>query len=131
MEGLKWLAPQVDHAVAAFLEDVRERGLSDRILLIVTGEMGRTPKLNQNGGRDHWGSLTPLLVAGGGMKMGQVIGKSDTLGSRPTTREYRPANLFATVMHYLFDVSQLRLRADLGREIKSALDDAEPITELL
>jgi hypothetical protein len=47
MEGLKWLAPRVDHAVAAFLEDVKQRGLSDRILLVVTGEMGRTPKLNK------------------------------------------------------------------------------------
>ena len=77
MAGIYPLGHQVDHAVAAFIEDVRERGLSDKILLVVTGEMGRTPQLNKNGGRDHYGPLTPLLFAGGGLKMGQVIGQSD------------------------------------------------------
>ncbi|MEZ6143550.1 MAG: DUF1501 domain-containing protein [Zavarzinella sp.] len=122
MEGLKWLAPQVDHAVAAFLEDVKQRGLSDDILLVVTGEMGRTPKLNKNGGRDHYGNITPLLMAGGGMKMGQVIGKSDTTASKPVSKTYTPADLFSTVMHYLVDVPQLRLRTDLNRDLMAALD---------
>lgn len=130
MEGLRWLAPQVDHAVAAFLADVKARGLSDQILLIVTGEMGRTPRLNSNGGRDHWGNLTPLLVAGGGLRMGQVIGRSDSIGSRPTTTPYRPANLFATVMRYLFDVPQLRLRTDINRDIKAAMENPSVIGEL-
>src|SRR5262249_6157673 len=58
MAGLNWLGGQVDHAVSAFVEDVHERGLSDKILLVITGEMGRTPKLNKNGGRDHWPNLT-------------------------------------------------------------------------
>ena len=131
MGGLKWLAPQVDHAVSAFLEDVKERGLSDRILLVITGEMGRTPKLNKNGGRDHYGNLTPLVIAGGGLKMGQVIGKSDSTASKPVTKTYTPANLFSTVMHYLFDLGQLRLRADLNRDIKSAVENHDVIEELL
>ena len=59
---------QVDHAVSVFLEDLAYRGLSDKILLVVTGEMGRTPRRNNNGGRDHYGELTPLLLAGGGLK---------------------------------------------------------------
>jgi hypothetical protein len=130
MEGLRWLAPQVDHAVAAFLADLKARGLSDRILLIVTGEMGRTPRLNNNGGRDHWGNLTPLLIAGGGLRMGQVIGRSDAIGDRPTTTPYRPANLFATVMHFLFDVGQLRLRTDINRDIKAAMENPGVIAEL-
>ena len=67
-----WLGNQVDHAVSAFLDDVEARGLSDKILLVVTGEMGRSPRISNNGGRDHWGNLTPLLIAGGGLKMGQV-----------------------------------------------------------
>ena len=130
MEGLKWLAPQVDHAVAAFLEDVKQRGLSDRILLVVTGEMGRTPKLNKNGGRDHYGNLTPLILAGGGIKTGQVIGKSDATASKPTTKVYKPANLFSTVMHSLFDLGKLRLRPDLNRDIKTAVENNGVIEEL-
>jgi len=130
MEGLRWLAPQVDHAVAAFLNDVNARGLSDHILLIVTGEMGRTPRLNRNGGRDHWGNLTPLIVAGGGLRMGQVIGRSDSIGDRPTSTPYRPANLFATVMQWLFDVGQLRLRTDINRDIKTAMENVTGIGEL-
>jgi len=130
MEGLKWLAPQVDHAVAAFLEDVKERGLSDRVLLVVTGEMGRSPRLNKNGGREHHGDLTPLILAGGGLRMGQVIGKSDATGARPTTRVYKPAQLFATVMHYLFDVPRLRLRTDVNRDIKAVLENSGVIEEV-
>jgi len=130
MEGLKWLAPQVDHAVAAFLEDVKQRGLSDKILLVVTGEMGRSPRLNGNGGREHHGDLTPLLIAGGGLKMGQVIGKSDSLGAKPATHAYKPANLFATVMNFLLDVSQLRLRPELNRDLMAAIDSEKVIREL-
>lgn len=130
MAGLKWLAPQVDHAVAAFLQDVKDRGLSDRILLVVTGEMGRSPRLNKNGGREHHGDLTPLILAGGGLKMGQVIGKSDAIGNRPVTRLYRPAHLFATVMHYLIDVPQLRLRTDISRDVKAAIEEPGTIAEL-
>jgi hypothetical protein len=130
MDGLKWLAPQVDHAVAAFLEDVRERGLSDRILLVVTGEMGRSPRLNKNGGREHHSELTPLVLAGGGLRMGQVIGRSDSTGARPATKAYKPANLFATVMRYLFDVGQLRLRTDISRDIKAVIENTEAIEEL-
>jgi hypothetical protein len=128
--GLKWLAPQVDHAVAAFVEDVKQRGLSDRILLVVTGEMGRTPRLNKNGGREHYGNATPLVLAGGGLKMGQVVGRTDSTASRATTKPYAPANLFATVLHYLFDNAKLRLRADLNRDIKAAVEDHGVIDEL-
>lgn len=131
MAGLKWLAPQVDHAVAAFVEDVKSRGLSDRILLVVTGEMGRSPRLNKNGGREHHGDLTPLLLAGGGLKMGQVIGRSDAQGQRPSTKTYKPAHLFATVMNYLFDVGQLRLRTDINRDLKTAIESSEVIEEVL
>ena len=130
MEGLKWLAPQVDQAVAAFLDDIKARGLSDRVLLVVTGEMGRSPRINKDGGREHHGELTPLVVAGGGLKMGQVIGKSDALGARPATNVYKPAHLFATVMHWLFDVGQLRLRTDINRDLKNAIENTEGIKEL-
>ena len=106
------------------------RGMSDDVLLIVTAEMGRSPKRNNRGGRDHYGELTPLMLYGGGLKMGQVIGSSDSRAERPATRPYDPKNLLATVMHVLFDVPQLRLRTDLPREF-SDLFAYEPIRELI
>jgi len=129
--GMRWLGPQVDHAVAAFLQDVAERGLSDRILLVVTGEMGRTPRINKDGGRDHWGDLTPLLVAGGGLKMGQVVGQSDRQGGRPASNPYDPTHLLATVMDTLFDVGALRITRNIPREIIALTERGKPIPELV
>ncbi len=131
MSAMSVLGGQVDHAVAAFLTDLKERGLEEKVLLVVTGEMGRTPKRNKNAGRDHWGDLTPLVIAGGGLKMGQVIGKADKMGGRPATEPHTPANLLATVLHFLFDVPQLRLRTDLPRDLKPLLENAEPIRQLV
>jgi hypothetical protein len=70
---------------------------SQTLSLIVTGEMGWTPKLNRQGDRDPWNNLTPLVLASSGRKMGQVIGRSDGQGSAPATELYTPANLLATV----------------------------------
>jgi hypothetical protein len=112
------------------MDDLKNRGLEDRVLLIITGEMGRSAKRNKNGGRDHWGDLTPLVFAGGGLKMGQVIGRSDSLGNRPATAPYTPANLLSTAIHYLFDVPQLRLRPDLPRDLKPLIENGEPIRQL-
>jgi hypothetical protein len=131
MAGIYPMGGQVDHAVAAFIEDVTERGLDSKILLIVTGEMGRTPRLNNDGGRDHYGELTPLLVFGGGLKMGQVIGQSDHHAARPQTEAYRPQHLLATVMHTLFDVGRLRLEPNVPREIVRLTEQARPIDHLL
>jgi len=128
--GMYWLGPQVDHAVTAFLEDVEARGLSDKILLVISGEMGRTPNINGNGGRDHWGELTPLVLAGGGLKMGQVIGRSDDRGGRPATERYTPSHLMATVMHTLFDIGQVRLAQNLPKNIVDTLGAVSPIREL-
>ena len=131
LNGMKWLGPQVDHAVAAFINDVQERGLENDILLLVTGEMGRTPRINRNGGRDHYGELTPLLCFGGGLNMGQVVGQSDRRAERPATRPYTPQNLFATIMHTLFDVAELRLVQSVPRDIQQIIEGSEPITELI
>lgn len=129
MANLPPLTRQVDHAVAAFLEDLHERGLSDKVLLVVTGEMGRSPRRNRDGGRDHYANLTTLAFAGGGLKMGQVIGQSDRLASHPTTERYTPAHLLATVMHTLLDIGDIRVRADLGRVAK-VVTEGTPIPEL-
>ncbi|HTU20894.1 MAG TPA: DUF1501 domain-containing protein [Gemmataceae bacterium] len=129
MANLPPLTSQVDHAVAAFIEDIHERGLSDNVLLVVTGEMGRSPRRNRDGGRDHYANLTPLLFAGGGLKMGQVIGQSDRLAAHPTTERYTPSHLLATVMHSLLDIGDIRVRADLGRVAK-VVTEGTPIPEL-
>jgi hypothetical protein len=131
MAGIYPMGGQVDHAVGTFIEDVIDRGLEHKILLIVTGEMGRTPRLNNNGGRDHYGELTPLLLFGGGLKMGQVIGQSDHHAARAQTEAYHPQHLLATVMHTLFDVGRLRLEQNVPREIVRLTEQAKPIDHLL
>ncbi len=128
--GMNVLSPQLDHAVTAFLEDLEARGLSDDILLIVTAEMGRTPRKGSRGGTGHWGDLTPLLLAGGGLKMGQVIGASDRLGAYPAEEPYGPENLLATVFHTLFDVGEVRLRGDLPTALLNLITTGRPIGEL-
>jgi len=130
MEGMKPMGSQVDHAVSAFIDDLHDRGLSDKVLLIVTGEMGRSPRINKNGGRDHYADLTPLLLAGGGLKMGQVIGASDRNASKPATDKITPANLFATVMNVLFDTGEARLANDIPANIAKLISDGKPIREL-
>jgi uncharacterized protein (DUF1501 family) len=129
--GMKWLGPQVDHAVAAFLDDVQQRGLSDRILLVITGEMGRTPRINGGGGRDHYGELTPLVFAGGGLRTGQVVGQSDRQAAQPVSRPYRPEHMLATIMHVLFDVGLLRVARGLPRDVLQVITEGEPIQELV
>jgi uncharacterized protein (DUF1501 family) len=128
-EGMRYMGPPLDHALSAFLEDLEARGLSDRILLVCCGEIGRTPKINNKGGRDHWGNLGPLLLAGGGLKMGQVIGRSARNGGEPNTEPVRIKNVISTVMHTLFDVGQLRVQRGVPREVLS-MAEAEPIPGL-
>ncbi|QDU25207.1 hypothetical protein ETAA8_02700 [Anatilimnocola aggregata] len=129
--GMQPLGHQVDHAVSAFIDDVRERGLQEKILLVVTGEMGRTPRINNNGGRDHYGDLTPLLLFGGGLKMGQVIGQSDGQAARAAGKSYRPQNLLITLMNVLFDMGLLRLQTNIPRDVAKLGETAEPIDGLL
>jgi len=129
-EGLKYLAGPFDHAIATFLEDVRQRGLSEKILLVCCGEMGRTPKLNAKGGRDHWGNLAPLLIAGGGLSMGQVIGRSDAQAASPASEPFGIPHLIATILNTLFDVGELRLQPGVPREVLQAATAEEPIRGL-
>jgi hypothetical protein len=129
--GFAWLGPQVDHAVSAFIEDCEQRGLTDKILLVVTGEMGRTPRINGNGGRDHYAELTPLVFSGGGLDMGQVIGRSDNHASKAATKPYRPEHLLSTVMHSLFDVGQLRITRGIPRDVSNAITNGKPIDGLV
>ena len=127
---MRYMVP-LDHALSAFLEDVEARGLSEKILLVACGEIGRTPKINPNGGRDHWANLAPLLLAGGGLKMGQVIGYSNKDASAPQSDPVGIPNLIATILHTLFDVGELRLAQGLPREVAQTMTCWEPIAGLM
>jgi hypothetical protein len=129
-EGLRYVGAPFDRAVSAFIEDVESRGLSDKILLVACGEMGRSPKINKNGGRDHWGGLAPLLLYGGGLKMGQVVGESTRDAAEPNTAPVTPRHLLATIAHTLFDLGKLRVARNLPDEI-TRLTELEPIRELI
>jgi Protein of unknown function (DUF1501) len=130
-EGMTYMGGPLDHAVSVLLDDLQARGLSEKVLLVVCGEMGRTPRINNNGGRDHWGNLAPLLLAGGGLKMGQVIGRSAANGGEPNGEATRIPNLVATILHTLVDFGEVRVRAELPREIRQSIGGYEPIAELM
>src|SRR5207244_1608249 len=87
---LRQACPPMDRAIAVFLEDLEQRGLSNKILLVITGEFGRTPRINGSGGRDHWGPLCTLALAGGGLRMGQAIGDSSARVETPRTTPIHP-----------------------------------------
>jgi hypothetical protein len=127
-EGMRYVGPPLDHAVSAFLDDVEARGLSEKILLVMCGEMGRTPKIEQLGGRNHWGNLGPLVLAGGGLPMGQVIGRSTANGGEPATEPIHRRHLIGTIFHTLFDVAELRLRPD---PVAKLITESEPIRQLV
>lgn len=91
------VCPQFDTGLAALLEDLQQRGLLESTLVVALGEMGRTPKLNRQGGRDHWTNVFSGLIAGCGFPGGQVLGSSDAQGAMPQDRPIHPAELVATI----------------------------------
>jgi uncharacterized protein (DUF1501 family) len=126
-EGMRYMGLPMDHAISAFLEDVEARGLSDRILLVCCGEMGRTPRINKNGGRDHWGFCQSALLAGGGVRGGQVYGETNAIGAFVKERPVSPADLSATILYHLGidftrdywdEFQQMRQKLSAGRPIK-------------
>jgi uncharacterized protein (DUF1501 family) len=126
---LRILLPLWDQAFCALLTDLQERGLDKDVAVVAWGEMGRTPVV-VNGGRDHWSDSAFALFAGGGLKMGQVIGATDSRCVRPRTQAYGPQNVLAT----LYDVLGIDPSATLpdysGRPMY-VLDDPKPIAELV
>lgn len=129
-EGMRYMGTPLDHAVSAFIEDCEARGLSNDILFVCCGEMGRTPRINARGGRDHWGGLSPLMVYGGGLKMGQVIGQSTRDAGEPRTEPIENHNLIGTIMHTLFHVGELRLSRSAPGEVTRVAADWTPIPGL-
>jgi hypothetical protein len=91
----------LDQSLSALLDDLDQRGLLDETVVIAKGEFGRTPKINNKAGRDHWQQVYSGVVAGGGLRVGQVIGQSDAKAEYPAVRPITPADLFATVLHQI------------------------------
>ncbi len=95
----KYCLPPLDRALAALLDDLRTRGMLERTLVAVAGEFGRTPKINKDQGRDHWGAAQSALFAGGGVRGGQVYGKTDKIAAYPTDSPVSPEDFLATIYH--------------------------------
>jgi hypothetical protein len=129
--GMDYVGRPFDHAVSALIEDIEARGLSEKIMLVCCGEMGRSPKLNAKGGRDHWGGLAPLMIYGGGLKMGQVIGQSARDGGEPSSEPITIPDLIATIMHTLVDVGEARVTDGLPPGLLNVLTRGQPIRGLV
>ena len=124
------LAPSFDRAVPALIEDLHERGLDRRVLLVVTGEFGRTPWLDpRSGGRDHWPQLCTLALSGGGLKMGQLIGESSAKADVPKTTPISPQDLMATLFRFLGVPLDLCYADQTGKPVRM-IDHGKPIAEL-
>ena len=130
-EGMRYMGHPLDHALSAFIDDLEARGLSDKVLLVCCGEMGRTPRINARGGRDHWGGLAPLLFYGGGTQRGSVIGQSTKDAGKPLSEPWGIDNLLATIFHSVFDIGELRLQQNLPTDLVRLTTSHQPIDGVL
>jgi hypothetical protein len=129
-EALKGeLLPMLDQSLSALLEDLEQIGLLDETLVVVMGEFGRTPRINQNAGRDHWGLCQSVLFAGGGIQPGRVHGASDKIGAYPATDAVDPVDIHATIYHCLGLDPEALMHDHLRRPYP--LTAGKPIAQLL
>lgn len=146
-DAIKYRLQFMDQAVAALIEDIYDRGLDQRVMVVVTGEFGRTPRINYNKstgkriasaapgttqpGRDHWPRATSMLFAGGGIQPGQVIGETDIRGEDPVKRLVGRGDFIATLYHHLgVDFAGASFNDYSGRPVPLMLTDGKPIPEL-
>ena len=123
--------PKLDQGVTALVEDLHNRGLDQDVSVIAWGEFGRTPRINKGGGRDHWPQASCALLAGGGMKVGQVIGSTNRLGEVPQDRPVHYQDVFATLYRNLgIDPMTATINDQAGRP-QYLLDRREPVSELV
>lgn len=126
--GMEHSGPPLDRALSALIADLSERELCRNVLLVVWGEFGRSPRINTTGGRDHWPKLGSVLLAGGGLKMGQLIGASSPDGGLPTERPVSPSDVLATLYKHL-GIDPKQKIVTQGRPIP-LLPDGKAIDEL-
>jgi len=125
----EWL-PKVDRAVTSLISDLHDRGMDNDVLTIMWGEFGRTPKINERGGRDHWDPAMSVLIAGGGLKMGQAIGSTTARGEVPKSRPYKVQQVLSTMYQAIGIDPASSLMDGSGRPM-TLLDNRDPVTELL
>lgn len=125
----EWL-PKVDRAVANLIQDLYDRGLDKDVVTIMWGEFGRTPKINNRGGRDHWDPVMSTLIAGGGLKMGQVVGSTSARAEVPKDRPYRVPQVLSTVYRAIGIDPSMTFPNGSGRPMH-VLEDREPVGELV
>lgn len=133
IDGMRWRAGYMDQALSALIEDVYDRGLDRKILVVAVGEFGRTPRLTtHNGhlGRDHWPGAQSALVSGGGLRMGQVVGATTSKAEYPVERPLSPKDLLATIYYHLGIDHHGTLDDFSGRPVH-ILGEGEPIRELI
>ena len=137
-KGMKRVLPIVDATVCTLIEDFDDRGLLDSTIVMVMGEFGRTPRMNKKGvpgsdpvpGRDHWGNVMSVLVAGGGFARGRVVGSSNSRGERPRSRPMRPQDLMTTLYHQLGIDPETTFTNKAGQPIKIG-SNGEIVRDLL
>ena len=146
-EAIKYRLQFMDKAVAALIEDIYDRGLDRRVLVVVTGEFGRTPRISYKAstgkrigsapagtvqpGRDHWPRATSILFSGGGMQTGQVIGRTDMRGEDPVERIVGRGDFLATIYQHLgIDFKHAAFKDYSGRPVPIMISEGQPIPEL-
>lgn len=131
IEGMKEVvAPKYDQGYSALIEDLVQRGLLDKTLVCSLSEFGRTPRVNPAGGRDHWPQCWTVYFAGGGVKGGRVVGRSDAIGGYPAERPVSPPDVVATIYHSLGFHPEETLPGPAGRPFPLADSGTKPIMEL-
>ena len=130
-KGARQLIPPADRAIAALVRDLLDRGMHQKTLVVAMGEFGRTPKMNSAAGRDHWGHTFSVLMSGGGMRMGQTIGRSDDRGAYVAERPIHPEDVAATVYHHLGIDARNTAFADRSGRPLYLVERGEVIRELV
>ena len=128
--GLETHLPPLDAAIAALVEDLEERGMLDDVLIYCAGEFGRTPLMNGHAGRDHWSNCFTVMLAGGGIKGGQVVGASEKWGGGVKERLTVPLDVYATIFQQLGIPLETHYEDASGRPV-SIVGEGSPIRELL
>jgi hypothetical protein len=127
---LRTQLPELDRGIANLVQDLHDRGMDQDTVVIVWGEFGRTPRINGGAGRDHWGPVMSAMVAGGGLRMGQAIGSTNSRGEVPRDRRYTASQVLSTIYRAMGIDPSMTFPNGSGRPMY-ILDDREPVTELL
>jgi len=124
------LLPNLDAALSTLFRDLADRGRLESTLVIATGEFGRTPRINNRAGRDHWGPAFTVALGGGGIQGGRVVGKSDARAEKPASTPFGPEDLSATLFHLLGVDPKDEFRTPEGRPV-AIVNNGKVIEELL